>query len=71
MRCSRLPRQQLSPSVLPFQTPNNYTARQERNVTAAGVGYVALPLVGINIAFESGTLDEEPRWVRIDDPGSV
>jgi hypothetical protein len=66
-----LPRQQLSPAVLPFQTPNNWTARTpERHVTGP-TGYVALPLVGINIAFDSGTLDEEPRWVRIDDPGSV
>jgi len=38
--------------------------------TTAVVGYRVLPLVGVNVAFKSPALTDEPLWVRIDDPGS-
>ena len=66
-----------APSQIPgvIGGPPKTPARLPSQVAQGGSGgrtggFTARPLVGVNIAFKSPALTDEPLWIRIDDPGS-
>jgi hypothetical protein len=34
-------------------------------------GFKVRELIGVNIAWKSSALTDEPLWIRLDDPGSI
>lgn len=64
------------PGVTDFGPPGFTPARMPVAVEQGGSGgrtggFTVRPLVGVNIAFASNALTDQPLWIRIDDPGSV
>jgi alkanesulfonate monooxygenase SsuD/methylene tetrahydromethanopterin reductase-like flavin-dependent oxidoreductase (luciferase family) len=66
-----------APSQLPgvIGGPPAYPGRLPVAVAQGGSGgrtgpFTVRQIVGVNIAFGSPALTDEPLWIRIDDPGS-
>lgn len=66
-----MPLPQLGPtgSTGPPFIPNSW-GKPANEESSSVVGFLVRPLVGINIAFASPAMTDQPLWIRIDDPGS-